>query len=245
MPLYMTLLAPLLETQDLDLAADAARKRARELPERAELPILAERIARLDQELSTAAAARRALETEEDELGRAVSQIAAEIEAAELERYSGKHKGRDAADQHDVSQAALRERKAALEEREMELLEAVEEIEGRISAHESEIDRCRGERERLEDVIREAEAEVQVEVARLGEARGGLVGQLPPTIVAAYERVRGQERNRGRGAAALTDKRCGACRIELPSLECRKMLEAPADALIQCPQCRRVLVREG
>lgn len=242
-------LAPLLETQRLDLAVDEARKRALELPERAELPVLQERIAGVEQALSTARAERKALEVEEEELGRAVSEVAAAIEAAEIERYSGsgsrKTKDRDAAEQHEASQAALRERQSALEEREMELLEAAEVLTERIAAHESELASGRAEQARLEGAIRDVESEVEASVARLSEARGELVAGLPESVVAAYERVRAQGRSGGRGAAVLSERRCGACRINLPSLEYRRMLDEPEDALIQCPQCRRVLVRDA
>ena len=62
-------------------------------------------------------------------------------------------------------------------------------------------------------------------------------------VLSAYERVRDQKGKAGRGAAVLDKGDCQGCRIKLPSLEKKRLLAEPEDALIQCPQCRLVLVR--
>jgi len=240
----MSILAPLLEAQTLDLETDAARKRAAEASERATLPKLAEKIARAEEELAAARAKRGELETAEHALGASVSRIVREIEAAEVERYSGKRKGRDGAAEHEASQQALREEQVELEEQEMELLESIEAVEGRIREAEARIASYRSDHRKLEEAIRKVEAEVEAEIARLASARASLATPIPADVLAAYERVRSQPRSGGRGATLLSEGRCTACRIKLPSLECKRMLAEPDEALIQCPQCRRVLVRE-
>ncbi|MBJ18331.1 MAG: hypothetical protein CL933_02795 [Deltaproteobacteria bacterium] len=242
-PLNMSFLAPLLEAQDLDLAVDAANKRAAELPERGALPVLAEGIVRVEAELAVAREERAEMERSEDELARAVSQIALDIESAEVERYSGKRKDRDEAVAHDVSQQALRDKQTGLEEQEMGLLESIEIVEGRIAEFESTIASHRMESENLAEVIRNVQSEVATKVARLSESRAAIAPGIPDDVLAAYERVRSQPRSGGRGATSLKEGRCTGCRIKLPSLEKKRMLAEPEEALIQCPQCRRVLVR--
>lgn len=239
-----SLLAPLLDTQRLDLAADAARRRSLELPERAELPIVVERIAALGRALATARTERASVEAEEGEIAEAVSSLVKSIEAAELEHYAGKRKDRDAATKHAATQETRRTEQSALEAREMEMLEAAEAVGEKIDELEAELERDRAERERLEGVLRDVEREVETAVAGLLDERSAFVAALPEPIVAAYERVRAQSRSRGQGATTLAEGRCGACRIKLPSLELHGMLGEPDDALLQCPQCRRVLVRE-
>ena len=239
----MSFLAPLLQVQDLDLAADGALKRARELSERERLPAIAAKIAAAESERSTAQAERTTLEASEEELSRAVEQIAKDIEAADVERYSGKHKDRDEAVAHDEAQQARREEQAAFEEKEMELLEAIEGVESRIEAKESAIANFRADSAKLSELIQKVEREVEAEVARLGDTRSTLVSRIPEEVLATYERVRAQPRNGGRGATHLDDGRCKGCQIKLPSLEKKRMMAEEEDALIQCPQCRRVLVR--
>ncbi len=239
----MSFLAPLLETQELDLATAAVHKRVLELPERAALPVLAEKTSRLEAELAAAREERAQMETAEEELGNAVSQIARDIESADVERYSGMRKDRDEAIAHDASQRVLREKQEGLEEQEMELLESIEVLETRMTEAESMIATQRAESQKLSEAIRKVESEVDAEIARLVEARRVIAEQIPEDVLVAYERVRSQPRNGGRGATSLAEGRCTACRIKLPSLEKKRMLAEPDEALIQCPQCRRVLVR--
>jgi len=239
----MSFLASLLEVQDLDVAADAARKRSAELPEREALPQLAVKRAQGEASLAAAVAERAAMQTEEEEVGREVSQVARDIETAEVERYSGKRKNQDEAAEHAASQQRLRERQSELEDREMELLEEIEGVEARVSELESALAANSAETDNVGESIRKVEAEVAAELARLDTDRQGVIGNVPAPVAKAYERVRAQPQKGGRGAARLEDGRCGGCQIKLPSLEKTRMLAEPEDAVIQCPQCRRVLVR--
>lgn len=239
----MSFLAPLLEVQDFDLAADAARVRSAKLPERESIPLLDTALAQIDARLAEADAERGEKQAEEERIGEEVAQIARDIEAAEVERYSGKRKNQDEASAHKASQERLHERQAALEEREMELLEEIEAVERRIESERSARAANRAESEKFLEVIRKVDEEASAELGRLATVRAKIADGLPANLLAAYERVRGQAQRGGRGAAVLVEGRCGGCRIKLPSLEKSRMLAEPEDALIQCPQCRRVLVR--
>jgi len=237
-------LVPLLEIQDLDLAANAARKRSAELPDRALIPEIQTRGARAQAELQEALSLRTDYEAQEKALGEAVAQIAQDMEKAEIERYSGKQKSRDDAKAHDASQAELREKKSALEEQELELLESMEEVDERISSLEGDVSAARGEIAKVGEVIAKVEREVGAELAQLASARSAIEAGIPKPVLSAYDRVREQKGKGGRGAAKFEDGDCQGCRIKLPSLEKKRMLAEPPDALIQCPQCRRVLIRD-
>lgn len=239
----MPLLSPLLEIQEFDLAADAARQRSATLPERETLPALDAALAEIDARLTAAESERAQLQAEEEQLGCEVSEIARAIESAEVERYSGKRMNRDESAAHDDSQRLLRERKESLEERELELLESLEEVENRIGVEQESRSANLAEAERARDAILSVEAEVAAEVECLEGNRIEIAPSVPPKILTAYDRIRAQPRAGGRGVALLADGRCGACRIKLPSHEKTKMLAEPDDALIQCPQCRRILIR--
>jgi len=239
----MSLLAPLLEVQALDLAADAARTRSATLPEREAIPLLEAKLVEIESEFAAASALRAERQSEEEQIGQEVAQVARDIEAAEVERYSGKRKNQDEAAAHDESQARLHEKQASLEERELELLEEIETIESRIGEQASARAANRAEADKLAEAIRKVDGEVSLELENLAGAREKVTEQIPPGVFSAYERVRTQAQKGGRGAAMLAEGRCGACRIKLPSLEKTRMLAEPEDALIQCPQCRRVLVR--
>ena len=239
----MSFLAPLLEVQDLDLAADAARTRSAKLPERQAIPLLEAELGEINSRLAAANAARAEKQTEEERISQEVSQIARDIESAEVERYSGKRLNQDEAAAHTESQERLHEKQTLLEASEMELLEVIEAVESRIEEQESARAANRAESERVVEAIRKIEGEVLAELGSLAEAREKIAESIPLDLLSAYERVRAQPQKGGRGAAILAKGRCGACRIKLPSLEKTRMLAEPEEALIQCPQCRRILVR--
>ena len=239
----MSTLAPLIEIQEIDLAADAARRRSEELPERQSLPAIEAEIRQLEASLASIGEDQRRQESVEEELGTQVAQIARDIEAAELKRYSGGHMDRAASQAHDESQALLREQQAALEQHALACLEALEALEDRSGGLETTVSTQRPETKRLREVIAKVETEVAAQLTSLDESRMGLAPKIPDAILAAYQHVRGQPRSVGRGAALLEEGSCRGCRIKLPSVERSRMLAEPENALIQCPQCRRVLVR--
>lgn len=239
----VTPVGPLLSLQELDLAADAAEARSRDLPERATLPKLEAALVEIERRLTEARDEQTKLQAEEERLGLQVSQIAKEIEASELERYSGKHLSRDDSNAHDASQRERREKKDALEAQELELLESLEEVESRIVAIDADKTTNRREAQNLSHLIRKVEEEVASELKNLADRRLGMAPEISEQILSAYDRVRKQPQSGGRGAAHISDGRCSACRIKLPSHEKAKMLAEPPDAVIQCPQCRRVLIR--
>ncbi|MGH0037747.1 MAG: zinc ribbon domain-containing protein [Myxococcota bacterium] len=239
----MSQLEPLREIQDLDLAADAARDRSHGLPEREQRPALEKAIAELDAKMAAGSTWRSGIQSEEERVAAEVAEVASAIEAAELERYSGKRMDREAASAHDDAQNALRERQSTLEERQMELLEEIESADGRLRELESDRKARRTDLDRVDSLIHEVEGEVAAELESLAAKRSTLMPQVPRLVLAAYDRVRAQSRSRGRGVARLEGGVCKGCHTELPSLQNSKMLAEPDDALIQCPRCQRVLMR--
>ena len=47
----------------------------------------------------------------------------------------------------------------------------------------------------------------------------------------------------GTGAAALHQRRCGGCRLELNPVEIQRLRAADADEVLRCEECNRILVR--
>ncbi|MGH3613420.1 MAG: zinc ribbon domain-containing protein [Pseudonocardia sp.] len=71
-------------------------------------------------------------------------------------------------------------------------------------------------------------------------ARDEIVATLPGDLLAAYERRREQQ---GVGAAALRERRCQACRLELDRTAVAELRSAPADEVVRCEECGVILVR--
>lgn len=237
------LLEPLLSIQALDLDADAARKQSEAHPARQAIPELDAKLAAVEASRAERAAERVALEAEEERLGRAVAEVAREIEAADVEHYSGKRKNRDDATAHKASQAALRQKQSDLEEEELVLLESIERVELELEAKDRERATLHAAREEQLAVLAKVEQELADLLRKFDGERDALAARIPAPVLEAYARVRAQPRSGGRGSAQLAEGRCSACQIKLPVHEYTKMIAEPEDAVIQCPQCRRVFVR--
>ncbi len=102
------------------------------------------------------------------------------------------------------------------------------DVEGRLRAAVAERD------EQVEDLKQQAQS--------VAAERPGVVAQLPEPLVALYERLRAST---GLGAAPLTEGRCGGCRLELNVTDLQQIAKAPADEVVRCPECDRILVRAG
>lgn len=86
----------------------------------------------------------------------------------------------------------------------------------------------------------EAVASLKEEAQSLAQARGPVVGMLPEPLLKLYERLRSTT---GSGAAKLAHGRCGGCRLELTVSDLDDIRKAPANELLRCPECDRILVR--
>lgn len=97
-------------------------------------------------------------------------------------------------------------------------------------------------------IVESAAAELQAvhvaldaEVAELHMRRDEAVASLTADDVALYERVRKQFG--GVGVARLEGSHCSGCHMDLSPRELDVVKAVPADALAECPQCGRIIVR--
>lgn len=236
---------PLLAVQELDLAADALHRQRRELPARAAREACEARLRELEAALARIEAGREELESGERALGR---DVAAEAEhARDIERrlYDGSVTiAKELASlQDDLAQA--RRRQAAVEDRELELMERVEAMDQQAASNRADHAKELEQRAALEREIEAAEAEIDAELERIAARRVEPLAAVPPALLAAYQRLREQPKLRGRAAALLGDGSCEGCRVRLPSVEYHRLRHEPADALLHCTHCGRILVRSG
>ena len=63
---------------------------------------------------------------------------------------------------------------------------------------------------------------------------------MPADLLALYERLREQK---GVGAALLRDRQCGGCNMTIDPSEMSRIRSAPAEEVVRCEECQRILVR--
>ncbi|HLU46038.1 MAG TPA: C4-type zinc ribbon domain-containing protein [Natronosporangium sp.] len=230
----------LLELQTIDTTLTQLAHRRANLPELAELERLAEERTGLRQELTAAQVDVDALDRDIARLERDVEQVRARRERDSARLASGVGPARElTALSHEIESLDRRQRE--LEDSQLELMERREQaqevldgITNRLRENEQQI----ADAERRRDA---ALAEISEQEAAHTAARKPLVNELPADLVALYERIR--QDTGGIGAALLRGGRCGGCQLELAGSDRARIKAAPADEVIRCEECRRILVR--
>lgn len=111
---------------------------------------------------------------------------------------------------------------------------AIAELSAQLPAEEAALAAAQAE---LDAVLTALDAEV----ADLRERRDAAVAGLGADSTALYERVRKQFG--GVGVARLEGSHCSGCHMDLSPRELDIVKAVPADALAECPQCGRIMVR--
>jgi uncharacterized protein len=230
----------LLDLQAIDTRLDQIAHARSHLPVLAELADLEGKARLLDDQLVRS-------RTELDDVQREVAKAEADVQLvrdraardrARLDAGTGTAKDLQAI-QHELT--SLARRQSELEDIELEVMERAEAVESDVA----ELERGRrelGERlTALTGARDEAFARLDGEAEQVGAPRPGIVEEVGADLVALYEKIRAA--NGGTGAAALRQRRCGGCQLELNPVEIQRIRSAPEDELVRCEECRRILVR--
>ncbi|MGL5818213.1 MAG: zinc ribbon domain-containing protein, partial [Phycicoccus sp.] len=141
--------------------------------------------------------------------------------------------------QHELE--SLARRQSELEDVELEVMERVDAAEHDLA----ELERGRGElSERIAAVQAardEAFATLDAEAAEVGGPRPAVAGEVGEDLLGLYEKVRAS--SGGTGAAALQQRRCLGCQLELNAVDLQRIRAAAPEEVLRCEECRRILVR--
>ncbi len=141
--------------------------------------------------------------------------------------------------QHEVG--SLARRQSELEDLELEVMERAEALAAEVTALEA----ARAElTERVGAITAERDAALATlgsEAEEVSGRRGDILPGVGDDLVALYEKVRSN--GGGLGAAELRQRRCGGCHLELNQHEMNRITAAPADEVLRCEECSRILVR--
>jgi predicted nucleic acid-binding Zn-ribbon protein len=230
----------LLDLQAIDTRLDQIAHARTHLPQLAELADLEGKARLIDDQLVRS-------RTELDDVQREVRKADSDVQLvrdraardqARLDTGTGTAKDLQAI-QHELT--SLARRQGELEEIELEVMERAEAAESDVA----ELERGRGELttriEALEAVRDEALARLDAEAAEVGGPRPTVVDEVGGDLVTLYEKIRSS--SGGTGAAALRQRRCGGCQLELNPVEIQRLRSAPEDEVLRCEECRRILVR--
>ena len=230
----------LLEVQALDTRARQLAHQRRSLPALARIAELDKRIADLHGTLVDSRTAVGDLERELSKAEADVEQVRARAARDQSKLDAGSVSAKDS--QALVSELeSLARRKGVLEEVELDIME-------RLEAHQEALAKIEAAHAELVAAKEAAEAERDTAWAELDAAASALAGErataaegLDAGLVALYDRLRAQLG--GTGAAPLRGGRCEGCRLELNAGDLAAVRAAPADQVVRCEECGRILVR--
>jgi predicted nucleic acid-binding Zn-ribbon protein len=230
----------LLELQAIDTTLNQLAHRRRTLPQLAELDRLAKLIGEADSERIKA-------QVGVDDLDRDIARLEKDVDQVRVRK--NKDQGRlDAgtgpareleALQHEL--ASLNRRQSELEDAELELMEQREQAESTLNSATAAVAEARDQHAKVEAERDQALVDIAKDEEFRRSGRAPLVADLPADLVTLYDRIR--ESSGGIGAALLRAGRCEGCRLELFGSELSAVRSAPADEVVRCEECRRILVR--
>lgn len=231
----------LLAVQDQDTQGDQLRHRRETHPLRAELTEAQRQRAELDARVGAERERLDSLAARQAELETEVESARARLEGIEKRMYSGEVGA--ARDLQAMAEEVdgLRGRIARLEDVELEVMEEREPVEALVAQLEADRAAVDDRLSQLQSGLRMAEDGLAREEAEHAARRAELAGTVPPQLLERYERLR--QRLGGIGVAPLVHGSCGGCHLALPATELDRLRRAPADAVVTCEQCGRILVR--
>lgn len=233
---------PIRALQELDSAADDFRAEREGLPERAALEAnLAEVEALAQQRLETSGRL-DALRKDERALEAEVADVAARNKHFEDDLYSGKVTSPKELETLQGELATSKLKQDELEERELELMESGEGLEGEIAAMDERRAALATEEAALRARIAEEEARIDGELAALAGRRDEVVAPVTPDLLVAYDKLRGFAPLRGVVMSHLKGNACGTCRTVIPVMDLSRIKAGGAGSFSPCPGCRRLIL---
>ncbi len=177
--------------------------------------------------------AERALKVSETE----VEKQRIKIEQAEASLYGGQvHNPKELQDlQKDI--VSLKHHLETLEERELEAMLLVEDIEKELQASKTNLERVQTSlKEQNQDLARESDA-LRKELERLNSEHQAVVTDIQVQALNVYEQLRKQKR--GIAVTTVADSSCEACGTTItPS---QRQSARSTSQLFHCPTCGRIL----
>lgn len=230
----------LLEVQALDTrAAQIAHARATH-PARAAVDAAAARLAELDERLvearTTVGDTRRELTKAETD----VEQVRSRAQRDQARIDSGAVSVKDV--QAISSELdALARRQAHLEDVELEVMERLEGQEAELAEITAAYEAAATEHDQARAALATALEDLDAEASRVAADRAERAAGLDADLISLYEKVRAK--SGGVGVAVLRGHRCEGCRLELNSSELAQITATPAEQVVRCDECGRILVR--
>jgi predicted nucleic acid-binding Zn-ribbon protein len=228
----------LLDLQAIDTALAQLAHRRKSLPELAEIATISRELSALEDQRVRAQVAVDDLDRDIARFEKDIEQVRARKDRDQTRLEAGGALREIEGLQHEL--ATLNRRQSELEDAELELMEQRESAEEVLNGVRSQLAEASARRAAAEARRDEAYADITKEQEFRIKSRVPLAADLPPDLLNLYDKIR---EDSGLGAALVRSGRCGGCRIELYGADLARVKSAPADEVVRCEECRRIMVR--
>jgi predicted nucleic acid-binding Zn-ribbon protein len=230
----MTNVADLYALQEIDSALDARRASLADAESRVgeteELVEARERVSALKQGLEEAEKQQREQEWEIDDLRE-------KIEPLEKRLYGGTIRNPKELEDLQQDVQSLKKRQRALEDRDLEIMVAVEEAQRSNREAQELLAEVQAAWEVEQERLARQQAELRSEIAALEQRRGDQIGLVDSPVLGLYENLR--TARQGRAVAKVERGTCQGCRISLPMNIVHRA--RGGTEIVQCSSCERIL----
>jgi predicted nucleic acid-binding Zn-ribbon protein len=228
----------LLDLQAVDTALAQLAHRRKSLPELAEIDAVARELSALEDQRVRAQVAVDDLDRDISRFEKDIDQVRTRKDRDQVRLDAGGAMREIEGLQHEL--ATLNRRQSELEDAELELMEQRETAEQALNSVQKQLTEAAERRAAAEQRRDEAYAQIEKEQEFKTSSRAPLAADLPADLLTLYDKIRTDS---GLGAALVRSGRCGGCRIELYGADLARVKSAPADEVVRCEECRRIMVR--
>jgi len=230
----------LLDLQALDSKLGQLAHRRRTLPLLAEAAALETRAGQLRDLVVAASTAESDLAREQKKAEADVDQVRARADRDRKLLGSGSTGAKELSGLQSELES-LGRRQSDLEDVVLDVMERSESAAARTAELTRQREAAEAEREKTAAALAAERDGIDKDTAFSKQQRDALAVQIPADLLALYEKIRAQYD--GIGAAAIKQRRCEGCRLELDISEVNAIRAAAPDAVLRHDSCRRILVR--
>ncbi|RGD62941.1 hypothetical protein DR950_16965 [Kitasatospora xanthocidica] len=231
----------LLDLQAIDSKLDQLAHRRRSLPEHAEIEkVTADHTALKDLVV--------AAEAQKGDTARELTKAEQDVEQVRSRAARNQQRLDSGAITSPKDLENLQHEIGSLAKRQGDLEDVVLEIMERQESAKSRVEELSARLEHSTVVLTEAEgrrdaafAEIDGEAEKVKRDRETVAAVIPADLLKVYTKLR--ETQGGVGAARLYQRRCEGCRTEFSITELNAIKAEPADKVVRCENCSRILVR--
>jgi predicted nucleic acid-binding Zn-ribbon protein len=227
--------------QELDSRIDTLNHQLGSIPEAAQLRELEQRRTEVENAVRDLRIEVADLTTEQKRADVDVEQVKTRRERDQGMIDAGQVKDPKALQRMLGELESLHRRISDLEDVELEVMERLETAQSSLEERTSELEAIEAQKSDLDAVLRTRAGDLTAQLAGVEAERETAASGIAEDLLALYEKLRAQKG--GVGAAALRRRECGGCRLTLNAADLGVIARAPADEVVRCEECNRILVR--